>query len=71
MCVNDCKIYENIRVAALNYKTTQSAISKQLHGHRKTVKGFYFVEISGNETTDEIQDIQKNVLSTVYKFEVM
>lgn len=71
MCVNDCKVYDTISTAAQTYQTTQSAISKQIHGQRKSVKGFYFIEVSGNETVAELQAIQKNILETVYKFEVI
>lgn len=63
MCLNDCKIYETVSDAALAYKTAQGSISKQLHGHRNSIKGLYFISIDGTETTEELAIIRNKALA--------
>lgn len=67
MCCNDGEIYNSVHQAAKYYDISVSAITRQLKKERKTAAGLYFVEIVGNESDDELQDIREKILSTVYK----
>lgn len=68
LCVNDGCIYESMSQAAVFYNITEGAISKQVHGHRKTINGYSFIEISGNESEKELNEIRLNALKTQYKW---
>lgn len=68
LCINDGRIYESMSKAAIAYNVTEGAISKQIHGHTKAVKGYSFIEISGTETEDELNEIRLNVMQMKYKW---
>ena len=66
MCINDGTIYGSLEAAATKYCISRSAISKHIHGDRKSVRGLYFIEISGNETPEELQTIREKELFSQY-----
>lgn len=69
MCINDGVIYKSCTAAAQTYKVTRSAISRQVNGCLKSVKGLYFVTVNGNETPDELQSIRMQYLSQFIRIE--
>lgn len=66
MCINDGHIYTSLEAAAIAYQTTRSSISKHIHGNRKSVKGFYFVEITGDESIEECEQIRLQHITQKY-----
>ena len=64
ICINDGVVYRSVSEAA---KATQGGISKQLNGQRKSVKGYYFKEISGIESDAELKNIRNNEISIILK----
>lgn len=69
LCINDGITYEICTAAAQTYKVTRSAISRQVNGRLKSVKGLYFMTVSGNETPDELQSIRMQYLSQSIRIE--
>lgn len=67
LCINDGLVYNSMCEAATSYHTTQSAISKQLSGQRKSVRGYYFKEICGTESLEEITELIKSETDIILK----
>ena len=67
ICINDGVVYRSVSEAAKAYNVTQGGVSKQLTGQRKSVKGYYFKAISGNESEDELKNIRNNEISNILK----
>ncbi len=69
LCINDGMIFESCTAAAKNYKVTRSAISRQVNGQLKSVRGLYFTTISGTESYDELHTIRMEYLSQSIRIE--
>lgn len=67
ICINDGIVYKSVCDAATAYSITQGGISKQLNKQRKSIKGYYFKEISGNESERELQKIREKEISNILK----
>lgn len=70
MCINDGKIYKSIADAANYYQISSSAVSLAIHEKRKCVKGLYFIEISGNESKSEIEEIRISFINKKFNFKL-
>lgn len=70
LCINDGCIYTSLEAAAIAYQTTRSSLSKHIHGNRKSVKGMYFVELTGTESADEIDQIRIQFVSRKYNLDL-
>lgn len=66
ICINDGRIYLSLDTAANTYRINKSAITRQLKGERKKASGLFFVEITGNETKSELQQIRETFLYKIY-----
>lgn len=67
ICINDGIVYRSVAEAAKAYNVTQGGVSKQLNGQRKSIKGYYFKEISGIESDAELKKIRNNEISIILK----
>lgn len=62
LCINDGLVYPSMSEAAKKYGVNQSAISRQIHGKRRTAKGYYFIAVSQTITKTEIKRLQREYL---------
>lgn len=69
MCVNDGMIFESCTDAAKNYSVTRSAVSRQVNGQLKSVRGLYFTTVQGNETSAELHSIRMEYISHSIRIE--
>ena len=69
LCINDGMIFESCTAAAKNYSVTRSAISRQVNGQLKTVRGLYFITVSGDETSDELRSIRMDYITQSIRIE--
>lgn len=65
LCINDGIIYPSMLDAAKQYGISQSAISRQINGKRKTAKGYYFVIVPHDITKHDIKLLQKEYIKKI------
>lgn len=63
MCLNDGKIYQSIADAASYYQVSASAVSLTLNNKRRSVKGLYFIFITGDESPEDLQSIRRDTIA--------
>ena len=66
MCCNDGVIHESKNAASIYYNISASAITRQINGERKTAAGLYFVNVTGYESKEELEEIRKEKIRNKY-----
>lgn len=69
-CINNGEVYKTARAAAAAVMVDESTMAYHLAGHQKTCGGFVFTRITGDETTEELQELRRKILQKVYGIEV-
>lgn len=67
MCCNDGRTFSSLHDAAKNYAISVSAITRQLKHERKTAAGLYFIEISGTESIESLNELRLHVIQQNYR----